>query len=56
LSVWLCHPSHAAGVVERFGMDGVRAALREPAALHRIDDDHLRFGYLFQCITARRDP
>jgi hypothetical protein len=22
----------------------------------RIDTDHVAFGYLFQCITARRDP
>ena len=48
--------SHAAGVIERFGNEGARAALRELAAPHRIDDDHVRFGYLFQCITVRRDP
>jgi ubiquinone/menaquinone biosynthesis C-methylase UbiE len=48
--------SHAAGVVERFGGEGARDALRDLAAPHRIDDAHVRFGYLFQCITVRRDP
>jgi SAM-dependent methyltransferase len=31
--------SHAAGVVERFGIDGARSALRELAAPHRVDED-----------------
>jgi ubiquinone/menaquinone biosynthesis C-methylase UbiE len=48
--------SHAAGLIERFGDAGARAALRELAAPHRIDAEHVLFGYLFQCITVRRDP
>jgi hypothetical protein len=48
--------SHAAGLVERFGSEGARDALRDLAAPHRIDDERVRFGYLFQCITVRRDP
>ena len=61
---WKCVPalmlalssSHAAGIGERFGGEGARDALRDLAAPHRIDDGHVRFGYLFQCITVRRDP
>ena len=53
--------SHAAGVVERFGAEGARDAPRDLAAPHRIDPNgtdggHVRFGYLLQCITVRRDP
>ena len=47
--------SHAAGLVERFGDAGARAALRELALPHRVDGGHVSFGYLFQSITARRD-
>jgi hypothetical protein len=48
--------SHAAGAVERFGSDGARTALRDLAAPYRVDNDHVRFGYLFHCITVRREP
>jgi ubiquinone/menaquinone biosynthesis C-methylase UbiE len=47
--------SHAAGVIERFGTDGARSALRELAAPHRVDEEHVLFGYVFTCLTARRD-
>jgi ubiquinone/menaquinone biosynthesis C-methylase UbiE len=47
--------SHAAGVVERFGIDGARSAVRELAMPYRVDDEHVLFGYLFQCFTARRE-
>src|SRR6266851_355129 len=47
--------SHAAGVIERFGIDGARSALRELATPHRVDEEHVLFGYVFQCFTARRD-
>jgi len=47
--------SHAAGLVERRGEAGAREALRELAAPHRVDAEHVRFGYLFQCITVRRE-
>jgi hypothetical protein len=47
--------SHAAGVIERFGIDGARSALRELATPHRVDDEHVLFGYVFQCFTGRRD-
>jgi hypothetical protein len=56
LSGWRCRPRTPRGVVERFGGEGARDALRDLAAPHRIDDGHVRFGYLFQCITVRRDP
>jgi len=23
--------------------------------LHRVDDEHVLFGYIFQCFTGRRD-
>jgi hypothetical protein len=36
------------------GIDGARSALHELATPHRVDDDHLLFGYIFQCFTARR--
>jgi ubiquinone/menaquinone biosynthesis C-methylase UbiE len=48
--------SHAAGLVERFGDSGARAALRDLAAPHRIDEDHVAFGYRFTCLTVRRNP
>jgi hypothetical protein len=47
--------SDAAGVIERFGIDGARAAVRELAMPYRVDDEHVLFGYLFQCFTARRE-
>jgi hypothetical protein len=47
--------SHAAGVIERFGIDGARSALCELATPHRVDEDHVLFGYVFQCFTARCD-
>ncbi|MGA8759544.1 MAG: hypothetical protein WB611_25170 [Stellaceae bacterium] len=47
--------SHAAGVIERFGIDGARSAVRELAIPYRVDDEHVLFGYLFQCFTARRE-
>jgi ubiquinone/menaquinone biosynthesis C-methylase UbiE len=47
--------SHAAGVIERFGMDGARSAVRELAMPYRVDDEHVLFGYLFQCFTVRRE-
>ncbi len=47
--------SHAAGVIERFGIDGTRSAVRELAMPYRADDEHVLFGYLFQCFTARRE-
>jgi SAM-dependent methyltransferase len=46
--------SHAAGLVERFGGEGAREALRSLAASYRSDDDHVLFGYRFSCLTARR--
>jgi ubiquinone/menaquinone biosynthesis C-methylase UbiE len=46
--------SHAAGVIERFGIDGARSALRELATPHRVDEDHVLFGYVFQCFIAHR--
>jgi ubiquinone/menaquinone biosynthesis C-methylase UbiE len=36
--------SHAAGVIERFGIDGARTALRELATPHRVDAEHVLFG------------
>ena len=47
--------SQAAGVIERFGSDGARSAVRELAMPYRVDDEHVLFGYLFQCFTARRE-
>ena len=47
--------SHAAGVIERFGIDRARSALRELAMPHLVDEEHVLFGYVFQCFTARRD-
>jgi ubiquinone/menaquinone biosynthesis C-methylase UbiE len=47
--------SHAAGVIERFGIDGARSALRELATPHLVDEEHVLFGYVFQCFTARHD-
>jgi hypothetical protein len=47
--------SHVAGVIERFGIDGARSALRELATPHRVDEEHVLFGYVFQCFTARRN-
>jgi ubiquinone/menaquinone biosynthesis C-methylase UbiE len=47
--------SHAAGVIERFGIDGARSALSELATPHRVDEEHVLFGYVFQCLTALRD-
>jgi ubiquinone/menaquinone biosynthesis C-methylase UbiE len=47
--------SHAAGVIDRFGIDGARSVLRELAAPHRVDAEHVLFGYVFQCFTARCD-
>jgi hypothetical protein len=45
--------SHAAGIIERFGEAGARAVLRELAAPHRVGDDDVAFGYLFQCLTVQ---
>lgn len=47
--------SHAAGVIERFGIDGARSAVRELAIPYRIDDEHVLFSYVFQCFTTRRE-
>lgn len=47
--------SHATGVIERFGIDGARSAVRALAMPYRVDDEHVLFGYLFQCFTARRE-
>jgi ubiquinone/menaquinone biosynthesis C-methylase UbiE len=47
--------SHASGIIERFGIEGARSALHELAAPYRVDDDHVLFGYVFQCFTARRN-
>jgi hypothetical protein len=47
--------SHAAGVIERFGIDGARSALRQLATPHRVDEEHVLFGFVFQCFTARHD-
>ena len=47
--------SHAAGVIERFGADGARSAVRELAMPCRVDKEHVLFGYLFQCFAARRE-
>jgi hypothetical protein len=47
--------SHAAGLVERFGESGARERLRALAAPHRIDEDHVAFGYRFACLTVCRD-
>ncbi len=47
--------SHAAGLAERRGEEGAREALRRLAAPHRVDREHVKFGYLFQCITVRRE-
>ena len=32
-----------------------RSALRELATPHLVDEEHVLFGYVFQCFTARRD-
>jgi len=34
---------------------GFRSALRELTMPHRVDDDHVLFGQLFQCFIARRE-
>jgi hypothetical protein len=47
--------SHAAGVIERLGAHGARSALRDLAIPHRVDDEHVLFGYLFQCFIVRRN-
>jgi ubiquinone/menaquinone biosynthesis C-methylase UbiE len=47
--------SHGAGVIERFGADGARSAVRELAMPYRVDKEHVLFGYLFQCFAARRE-
>jgi SAM-dependent methyltransferase len=47
--------SHAAGVIERFGIDGARSAVRALAMPYRVDDEHVLFGYVFQCFTARHE-
>jgi hypothetical protein len=47
--------SHAAGVIDRLGVDGARSALRELAMPHRVDDEHVLLGYLFQCFTVHRN-
>jgi ubiquinone/menaquinone biosynthesis C-methylase UbiE len=47
--------SHAAGVIKRFGIDGARSALCDLAMPHRVDEEYVLFGYVFQCFTARRD-
>jgi len=47
--------SHLAGIIERLGVDGARLALRELAMSHRLEDEHVLFGYLFQCFTVRRN-
>jgi hypothetical protein len=47
--------SHAAGVIERLGVDGARSALRDLAMSHRVEGEHVLFGYLFQCFTVRRN-
>jgi hypothetical protein len=39
--------SHAAGVIERFGIDGARSAPRELAIPHLVDEEHVLFGYVF---------
>jgi hypothetical protein len=33
----------------------LRAALRDLATPHQVDEEHVLFGYVFQCFTARRD-
>jgi SAM-dependent methyltransferase len=48
--------SHAAGVVQRFGDDGARNALRDLAAPYRIDEDRIALGYRFSCVTVQRRP
>ena len=40
------------GLVERFGDRGARDRLRSLAAPHRIDEDHVAFGYRFTCLTG----
>jgi SAM-dependent methyltransferase len=47
--------SRGAGVIERFGADGARSAVRELAMPYRVDKEHVLFGYLFQCFAARRE-
>lgn len=47
--------SHAAGVIERFGIDGARSAVRALAMPYRVDDEHVLFGCVFHCFTARRE-
>jgi hypothetical protein len=47
--------SHAAGVIERLGLDGARSAMRDLAVSHQVDDEHVLFGYLFHCFTVRRN-
>jgi ubiquinone/menaquinone biosynthesis C-methylase UbiE len=53
--IGLALSSSHAGVIERFGIDGARSAVRELAMPYRVDDEHVLFGYLFQCFTARRE-
>jgi SAM-dependent methyltransferase len=48
--------SHAAGVIERFGAAGARAAMRDLATPHLTGDGHVRFGYRFECLTVHRAP
>jgi SAM-dependent methyltransferase len=58
--------SHAAGVVQRFGDDGARDALRElaepcridPCRIDpcRIDEARVAFGYRFSCVSVQRSP
>ena len=38
------------------GQGGAEPAGEGPGAAADIADGHVRFGYLFQCITVRRDP
>jgi hypothetical protein len=47
--------SHAAAVIERFGIEGARSAVCELAKPYRVDEEHVLFGYQFQCFTARRE-
>ena len=54
-SGWRC-PRHTPPVlVECFGEDGARDALRALAAPHRVGKDRVLFGYRCACLTVRRD-
>jgi SAM-dependent methyltransferase len=55
LSVSHSHPRVPLELSSGSGIDRARSAVRELAMPYRVDDEHVLFGYLFQCFTARRE-